>query len=99
MEALSSEKYSRVLPQYFEISMKVKYSVDDETAVIFDLIHDSMTTDFGYFFNNTLGGLPCSVFKKSMLNVGTLMSNVESNREALITEYENLVSDIQQNCK
>ena len=47
-EALCAESYRRVTPAYFEIALKQKYSRDDETSQMLDIIRDGLTFDFGY---------------------------------------------------
>jgi len=54
LEALGSETYRSVTPAWYETALKVKYSRDDISAQIIDIIHDAMTTDFIYACNASL---------------------------------------------
>jgi len=56
-EAMAFYNYKSVTPAYYEIALKVKYSRDDKTAQILDLISDSASTNFGYVFSSTLNYL------------------------------------------
>jgi hypothetical protein len=47
MEAMCAESYRTVTPAYFEIALKQKYSRDEETSRMLDLIRDGITFDFG----------------------------------------------------
>ena len=52
MEALCEENYYTVIPAYYEVAMKVKYSRDDESAQMFDLIRETASFDFGRVYGN-----------------------------------------------
>lgn len=54
LEALSSEFYRTVTPAYFETALKVKYSRDDESSQMFDLLRESANYSFGMVFTNAL---------------------------------------------
>ena len=45
MEALSCDKYNRVLLEYFEIALKTKY-IRDSNRQMYDLIRSTMVLDF-----------------------------------------------------
>jgi len=47
MEAMCAESYRTVTPAYFEIALKQKYSRDEETSQMLDLIRAGITFDFG----------------------------------------------------
>ncbi|MCL2099376.1 MAG: hypothetical protein FWH24_02940 [Oscillospiraceae bacterium] len=47
MEALCAESYRTVTPAYYEIALKLKYSRDDETSQMLDLIRAGIRFDFG----------------------------------------------------
>lgn len=55
MEAMSSEGYRTVAPAYYEVALKVKYSRNDESAQMFDLIRSSVVFDFGALYGTTNG--------------------------------------------
>lgn len=54
LEALCAETYRTVIPAYYETALKVKYSRDDLSSQMIDLIHDSMTTNFVFAYNYAL---------------------------------------------
>ncbi|MCL2816276.1 MAG: extracellular solute-binding protein [Oscillospiraceae bacterium] len=47
MEALCAESYRSVTPAYYEIALKKKYSRDDETSQMLDIVRDGISFDFG----------------------------------------------------
>ena len=57
LEALAAESYRRVTPAWYESAMKLKYSRDDISSQMIDLIKDSMATDFIFAYNASLNGL------------------------------------------
>ena len=60
LEAMASETYRQVLPEYYERALKQKYARDSWSGKMLDLIHDGMTTDFVAVYNlslNEIGGM------------------------------------------
>ena len=55
LEALAAENYRSVIPAYFETAMKVKYSRDNESAQILDIMRNTAHLDFGIMYNLSLG--------------------------------------------
>ena len=55
MEALCEENHYTVSPAYFEVALKVKYSRDDESARMFDIIREGVTFDFGRLYSGAAG--------------------------------------------
>jgi len=56
-EALGYYNYTSVTPAYFEVALKVKYSRDDKTSKVLDIISESAYTNFGYVYASQLNGL------------------------------------------
>jgi hypothetical protein len=52
LEAWSAESHRVTIPAYFEIALKTKYSRDDDSAAMLDLILLSSTVDFVYYSND-----------------------------------------------
>lgn len=57
LEALNAETYRSVTPIYYETALKVKYTRDDTSAQMIDLIHDSLMTNFIYAYNYALDNI------------------------------------------
>lgn len=59
MEEMAFLGYRDVLPAYYEVAVKVKYTRDSTDAAmqILDIIHDNCTTDFAFIYNYALGGV------------------------------------------
>ena len=54
-EAMSAESYNLVTPAYYEVALKVKYSRDEESVKMLDLIKDGIKYDFGYIYDGWQG--------------------------------------------
>lgn len=57
VEVLCRETYTQVLPTYYESSLKVKYSRDQSSAQMLDIIHDNFDNGFALAYSNGLGGI------------------------------------------
>ncbi len=56
-EAFAFYNYKSVIPAYYDGALKVKYSRDDYTSQILDLISDSSFTNFGYVYTTYIANL------------------------------------------
>lgn len=54
-EAMSAESYNLVTPAYYEVALKIKYSRDEESVKMLDLIKDGIKYDFGYIYDGWQG--------------------------------------------
>ena len=54
LEDLSLGAYKSVTPAYFEMALKSKYSRDNTSSQILDMLSEHLTTDFGYAYNINL---------------------------------------------
>ena len=79
LEAMAFESYQTVVPAYFEIALKQKYTRDatDDAFEIIDMIHANCTTDFAYIYNYALN------------NMGLLMRTMMTNKSKnFVSRYE-----------
>lgn len=98
LEALSASNYTNVLPNYFELALKTKYSADSETSEIFDIIHDSMVLDFGYTYDNAVGK-PVAVFNNALNNINAFSSTVKAQARMIDKLYAKMVETIESKCE
>ena len=94
LEALSAYKYKTVLPAYFEVALKTKYSRDDTTSQMCDIIRDSMVLDFGFVFNNELGNPIVTVFEPSFNNPTSMSSTIASQKQTIETKIEDFLGKL-----
>ena len=97
LEALSASNYNTVLPAYFEIALKQKYSHDDDSARMYDLIRETMILDFGYVYNNAIGS-PEGIFANAIKSENSLASQVASNKTRLQTALDNYIEKYREMC-
>ena len=57
MEALASGGYRHITPAFYETALKVKYSRDNETVQMLDLIKESGQLDFEIIYNESIGSI------------------------------------------
>ncbi|MBQ2709467.1 MAG: hypothetical protein IJF67_14450, partial [Clostridia bacterium] len=95
LEALASSNHDTVMPAFFEVALKTKYSRDTDSARMFDLIRSGTILDFGYIFNNALGN-PESVFYDSITKENSLASNVAANKTALDTALSTYMTEMRE---
>ena len=83
VEALGSESYRTVIPAWYENALKIKYSRDEISAQIIDIVHDALSTDFIYAYSPQLG------------NVGTIMRNqVNNNNNTYVSDITKLEKSV-----
>ena len=94
MEALAASNHATVMPAYFETALKVKYTRDDDSARMFDLIRENLTHNFGYIYSNAIG-TPTVMIQSSFKNENSIASNVASNKDALNTALANYLKALE----
>jgi hypothetical protein len=55
VEALNAESYKQVIPAYYETALKVKYTRDEESVKVLDMLLAGRTFDFGYVYDGWAG--------------------------------------------
>ncbi|MCL2813193.1 MAG: hypothetical protein FWD23_01190 [Oscillospiraceae bacterium] len=53
--ALNAESWKTVVPQYYDVALKIKFARDDESVQVLDMLLDGRTFDFGYIYDNWQG--------------------------------------------
>lgn len=95
LEALASESYRTVSPALFEIALKVKYSHDDDTAKVYDILKSSVVFDIGRVFNDSMGGMTYSIFRDSVVNNNPNWASTFASKQAsLESAFENLTKNL-----
>lgn len=92
IEALNAESHRQVFPVYYETALKVKYSYDDESVQMLDMIVANRVFDFGYVYDGWKG---FSFYPQDIIGLGK-SSNFESNyakkSSASIKYYEDILN-------
>ena len=88
LEALSSESYRTLVPEYCEVSLKVRYSQYDDVSRMFDLIINSIVYDPGEIYANLLE-TPSGMVKTAITNNDpNWASRIAAQKEQLIAKME-----------
>lgn len=94
LEALASENYRTVTPAYYEKALKVKYSRDDVSAQMFDLIKGHISFDFGIVHGPMMNGIS-TILRNAISNpTGTWASTWASNKDSVNAVVEEYLEDI-----
>ena len=54
---MAFESYKSVTPAYYETALKTKYTRDNLSSQIVDLLHDTAMTDIAYVFGDAFSSL------------------------------------------
>ncbi len=94
IEAIAAVNHGTVIPVYFETALKVKYSRDNASAEMYDLILAGSTLNFGYLNKNQMGqsnsAQPVELFIGGVKNPDNFISSVAAVRESdqkMLDEY------------
>ena len=94
LEALSAEGYREVIPAYYEVALQTKYTRDDLSVQMLDIIKEGRIFDIGYYYcGGTLGsaGYNLASSKYPDHNFATFYaeneSAVKTNIEKILEEY------------
>ncbi len=90
LEGWASECYRSVMPAFFETSLKVRYSTDNDMAEIFDLLRTNTVIDLDHVFSADIA-LNVDFFKKAT-GADAFMSTAEGLREQAETQLAELVA-------
>ncbi len=91
LEAMCAENYRKVTPAYYETTLKVKYTHDDASAKLIDIIHDNVRTDFIYANNYGIG---------SGGNLGTISRTLMNKKSSdYMSLYASLKPQIEESLK
>ncbi len=98
VEVLCRETYKTVLPVYYESSLKMKYTRDDDSAKMLDIIHDNIGNSFPLaydpslnyiFLNDTFADENIAVGKKDFASVYAKHEPAAlANLEKIIANFE-----------
>jgi len=91
IELMGAESYRQVVPKYYEVCLKSKYSADVEDAMIYDLIIDSIIFDVGMVFGSkSIGGVN-ALFRDLTIDFA---QKYESNKTSYETALEKFIDSL-----
>ncbi len=95
MEATASQNYRDVSPVYFETALKVKYSRDDETSQMYDLIKAGMKFNFAFTYSAVANDLANTFNGMVSSNDENWASKYASISDATETKLEKFYDDVE----
>ena len=100
LEALASESYRQVTPAYYETTLKLKYTRDDVSARMFDLIKNGVSYDFGVTYSNIMD-LPTARLRECMSrddfgSWATRWASMETKVNTMLSEFIDTVLSLEQ---
>jgi hypothetical protein len=91
IEALAAESYKQVVPAYYEVALKTKYSRDDESAEMLDIIRDCLAFNFGSINSANIGG-PVQLIRQAVASSkGNYARIAKGNEKAISIKLEKLL--------
>ncbi len=93
LEAMCSMTSDTVIPVYYDVALKTKYSRDESTAQMIDIIHDSVDTDFAFIWADTVGGL-IDVYN-SNLEGGSISSILKRSEKSWNNKLYKLITTLE----
>lgn len=96
IEVLNRETASMVIPEYYETALKVKYTRDEVSAMMIDIIHDNFGVTFPLAYNTSLNSfLLTATFSTPLTNKSTdFMSNYDTLEGAALSKLETMVETL-----
>ena len=94
---LSRESYKNVLPIYYESALKIKYTRDEESAMMIDLIHDGLANSFALAWHQPMNTFLQSLIHASAMSENTFASKYASMEKTLQQKLDSLIESYKSN--
>lgn len=98
VEVLCRETYKSVLPVYYESSLKMKYTRDDTSAQMIDIIHDNIGNTFPLAYNPSVNSIFLSgTFNEDNIGVGKkdFASAYAKRENVAIEKLDKIIEDFE----
>ena len=82
-----------VIPAYYDLALKNKYSRDATTAQMIDMIHDSITADFCFYWGDSVGSL-MDIFYNNIQN-DEFASTLKKNEKVWAKTLSKLIAKLE----
>lgn len=79
-EAMAAQSYRTLTPTFYEIALKNKYTRDDESSMMLDLIRDGCMFNFGFVNSNSMGN-PIHIFRELIESKKTDFASTYTSKE------------------
>ncbi len=91
LELMAYESYRTVTPAYYETAMKTKYTRDQLSSQIIDLLHDYYMTDIAYVFGSSFYNLGYTGRDMIANNQSNFASYYSKREKAALKQMEKLI--------
>lgn len=91
LELMAYESWKDVTPAYYETAMKTKYTRDQASSQIIDIIHDNAMTDIAYAFGENFNSMGYIARRMISGKNSNFTSYYESNEAAALTKMQQLI--------
>ena len=90
LEAMAASAHETIIPSYFEVALKTKYTRDDESAKMYDIIMETRVYDLGdtFWCEKIRDGFIRTLFASGSKD---LASAIESNKSAVETSIKETI--------
>lgn len=98
VEVLCRETYKSVLPVYYESSLKMKYTRDDTSAQMIDIIHDNIGNSFPLAYSNQLNDILLSgIFSTDNIGAGKkdFASSYAKREPSALQKLDKIIEDFE----
>lgn len=98
LEVLCRETGKTVMPQYYEVSLKIKYSDDAQAGAMIDIIHDNFRNVFELAYDYAIGMPIQSVIYGTIANKSfSVSSKLAKSQKSCQKKIDNLIAECEKN--
>ncbi|MHB1154743.1 MAG: hypothetical protein ACYCWE_19110 [Eubacteriales bacterium] len=94
LEALASESYKSLTPVYLDVALKNKYTRDEQSAEMIDLIRQNIVSDFGFQYTAT--GFN-NFFRAQTKKGAEVASTIAKNEKSWTTSLDKILKALEEN--
>lgn len=94
-EALACETLKTVYPAYYDVALKNKFSSDEDTAKMVDIVSSGMQFDMSYMFGEYLQNAPY-MFRNQIQDGKNDLSSTYATAESKINEGLKVIDELYQ---
>lgn len=94
LEALAAESYKSLTPVYLDVALKNKYTRDEQSAEMIDLIRQNIVSDFGFQYTET--GFN-NFFRNQTKTGAGVASTIAKNEKSWTASLEKILTALEKN--
>ena len=95
MEALAYTSKSLVMPAYYDVSLNTKFTRDEESSEMLDIIIKNRIFDIGYVYNTSTGSLGFTINELIQAKKTEFASTIEKKEAAALKALEKLIANFE----